>query len=711
MKKIFKSLIVSLCLVILPGKCVYSEGTKQIVPANHSDAKGQLCINKYRNDFAFYDAAPDFRLNISIADPTEVVRFGFGKVLDANNIQSNLFYRIKGPAGYISAEFTVPSSGAGFIDSYAAAVAGPFTGGYAYLEFKPATAGDYYMEFFYPGAGSDIRRSLEYFDITVVNASGNAVDGRVWSKAWHFWSAKDSYSDNERFYGKMMILSDDSIVTQVDCNGFRGGRFSISSNMTGCYQTGVLSTDRMSRTDFHTYPKYKVFLNDPDNTLFPTQKLPSGVIAPVNIVPDCKTGGGKFGIKVDKDCSIKLSIKLNPLAGNTSDEVQIIGTAKANPGGDGYNYIYWDGNDNIGRPVANGSSLAYTVANLSGLTHLPIFDIENNDYGFIVKQIRPAGGQLKIYWDDSSVGGTTNESVGCISSSGCHSWSEAVGNNNTMNSWWFVSGSETVSIPFVTTRQPGSVFITGSNVHCAGQGSLEFSVNDEPNSTDYTWSYSGAGVAINTSGLTAKLTFSQNAVADTLKVKGRNTTCNDGPSGSRPILIEPLPVVTLASFPDICFTAPGFPLAGGKPEGGSYFVKGVQSDSLFPYKLPEGEYAVSYLFTSPAGCSNSDTSYILLYNTPDCEGTIFFPDAFTPNSDLVNDSFRPVVENIYSFNMFIYNRWGQLMYSTKDVSEGWDGKYLGVQCPQGAYSYYAIYSPSLRTDGLKTCRGMFSLIR
>ncbi len=709
MKEILKSLVAALCLVILPGILVYSEGTKQIMPA--SDTKGQLCINRYRNDFAFYDAAPEFRLNISIADPSEVIRFGFGKILDENAVQSDLSYRIKGPLGYISPESSVPASGSGFISSYASAVAGPFPGGYPYLEFKPVVAGDYYIEFYYPDANADIRRNIEYFDITVVDASGSAVDGRVWSKAWHFWSAKDNYSSYEKFYGKMMILSDDSIVTQVDCNGFRGGRFSISSNMTGCYQTGVLSTDRLSRTGFHTYPQYKIFLNEPDIKLFPTQKLSSGIIAPVTISTDCKTGGAVFGIKVDRDCVIKLSIKLNASSVGNSDEVSIIEAVKANPGGNGYNLIPWNGNDNSGKQVANGTSLTYTVTNLSGITHLPMFDIENNDYGFIVKQIRPAGGQLKIYWDDYSVGGITNSAAGCNSTNGCHSWSNDFGDAKTINSWWFVSGSETTAIPFVVKRTSGVVLITGSNVHCVGPGRLEFSVTDEQNSTGYKWTYQGTGVTIDAKGLTAKLNFSASASADTLRVRGYNITCGDGPENSLKIIIAPLPTVNLATFPDFCYTAPGFGLTGGLPVAGKYFVDGAEADSLYPYKRPEGFYAITYLYTNAIGCSNTDTASIHLYNSPDCEGTIFFPDAFSPNSDLANDTFRPVVENIFNFTMYIYNKWGQLMYSTKEVAKGWDGKYKDAECPTGSYTYEAIYAPSLRIDEYKTKRGMFTLIR
>jgi len=711
MKEIIKSLVAALCLVVLPGILAYSEGTRQIMPT--ANAGGQLCINKYRNDFAFYDGSPDFRLNISVADLSEVIRFGFGNVLSSD--PSVLYYRLKEPGGAVVAgSVPVPSAGKGHISSYTEAVTGPFPGGYDYLEYQPATTGNYYLEFYYSNVNSDNNRHyLEFFDITVVNAATNPVEGRLWSKAWQFWSPGNGTTDNDRFYGKMMVLSDDSIVTQVDCNGFRGGSFSFSSNMTGCSTTGNLFNDRMSTTGFNTYPQYKVFLNNPDSNLYPTQTVTSGIILPVTVTTNCTTGGAEFGIIVEKDETIKLLIQVNPSPGADPQDVQIIANVKANPGGTGYNYITWDGLDNFGKPVANATSLDFSVTNLSGLTHLPIYDIENNDYGFIVSQVRPPGGKLKIYWDDSRIpGGTPNSSAGCVSTNGCHTWNNDFGNNNTINSWWFVSGTEISSTPFITKKLSGTVSLTGNVAHCEGTtDSLVFSIAAEPNSSSYAWTYSGTGVKIDASELTAKLVFSPASTPGAISVRGHNDICGNGPLSSLPVPFEPLPNVTIIAYPDICYTATGFGLTGGKPEGGTYFVDGAKSDSIYPYKMPEGVYAISYFYSSPVGCSNSDSTSVLLFNSPDCEGTIFFPDAFSPNSDSVNDNFRPVVKNIFSFTMHIYNRWGQLMYSTQDVNKGWDGKYQGVQCPTGSYSYEAVYTLSLRTDEYKTKKGMFTLIR
>jgi gliding motility-associated-like protein len=161
----------------------------------------------------------------------------------------------------------------------------------------------------------------------------------------------------------------------------------------------------------------------------------------------------------------------------------------------------------------------------------------------------------------------------------------------------------------------------------------------------------------------------------------------------------------------MCYTLPGLQLSGGTPAGGVYYLNGIQTDSIYPYKMAEGVYPVSYHYTAPTGCSNSDSAKLRLYSDPSCEGTVFFPNAFTPGNDSVNNLFRPVVKNIYSFTMHIYSRWGQLIYTTNDVAAGWNGKLNGADSPIGLYTFEATYAPSLRTDEFRTRRGVFSLIR
>ena len=88
----------------------------------------------------------------------------------------------------------------------------------------------------------------------------------------------------------------------------------------------------------------------------------------------------------------------------------------------------------------------------------------------------------------------------------------------------------------------------------------------------------------------------------------------------------------------------------------------------------------------------------MLIGGPACEGTAYFPTAFSPGSDTINDTFKPVAKNIYSFTMNIFNRWGQLIYTTNNVSQGWDGTFRGEDCPIGVYTFEENYAPSLRND-------------
>jgi gliding motility-associated-like protein len=68
---------------------------------------------------------------------------------------------------------------------------------------------------------------------------------------------------------------------------------------------------------------------------------------------------------------------------------------------------------------------------------------------------------------------------------------------------------------------------------------------------------------------------------------------------------------------------------------------------------------------------------------------LFYPTAFTPNGDNLNDIFNVYGQYITSFEMDIFNRWGELMFTTTDLSVGWDGKFKGNLMPEGTYTFVA----------------------
>lgn len=111
--------------------------------------------------------------------------------------------------------------------------------------------------------------------------------------------------------------------------------------------------------------------------------------------------------------------------------------------------------------------------------------------------------------------------------------------------------------------------------------------------------------------------------------------------------------------------------------------------------------------TTPQGCTGSDALTVKVYKTgPD----IFMANAFTPNGDGHNDIFRPILVGITQLNFFrVYNRWGQLVFSTTEPEKGWDGSLRGMKQEAGTYVYMAQGIDYLGKSHFK--KGTFILIR
>ncbi len=91
--------------------------------------------------------------------------------------------------------------------------------------------------------------------------------------------------------------------------------------------------------------------------------------------------------------------------------------------------------------------------------------------------------------------------------------------------------------------------------------------------------------------------------------------------------------------------------------------------------------------TIPETCYGEDEIVVRLFKTdPD----IFVPSGFTPNNDGKNDILKPIPVGISKLEFFsIYNRWGQLIFTTSEIGKGWNGLLGDAQQPSGTYVYMA----------------------
>ena len=106
-------------------------------------------------------------------------------------------------------------------------------------------------------------------------------------------------------------------------------------------------------------------------------------------------------------------------------------------------------------------------------------------------------------------------------------------------------------------------------------------------------------------------------------------------------------------------------------------------NALQPLVNPSADAAYTLQVTSGDGCGTAtDSVKVHVYKG------IYVPNAFSPNNDGLNDVWNIPALNIYSnYQMLVFNRWGNVVYSSKDISHPWDGTYKGKPQPAGIYPY------------------------
>lgn len=92
--------------------------------------------------------------------------------------------------------------------------------------------------------------------------------------------------------------------------------------------------------------------------------------------------------------------------------------------------------------------------------------------------------------------------------------------------------------------------------------------------------------------------------------------------------------------------------------------------------------------TDDAGCVQTDTIHLLVREVLCDEPYVFVPNAFTPNGDGKNDVLRVRSDIVVSLNFQIFDRWGEKVFETDSMEDGWDGTFRGEPCEPGVYDYY-----------------------
>lgn len=108
------------------------------------------------------------------------------------------------------------------------------------------------------------------------------------------------------------------------------------------------------------------------------------------------------------------------------------------------------------------------------------------------------------------------------------------------------------------------------------------------------------------------------------------------------------------------------------------------TDCPNPIATPTKDTWYAVTLTTPAGCKITDSVFVKFKIK--C-GDIFIPTIFSPNGDGANDVFKVYSRCLHKMQLTIYDRWGNKVFYSDDITEGWDGTFQGKMMNTGTYVY------------------------
>lgn len=264
--------------------------------------------------------------------------------------------------------------------------------------------------------------------------------------------------------------------------------------------------------------------------------------------------------------------------------------------------------------------------------------------------------------------------------------------NGCTNSFTFTA---IVQFPITASAGGTAEFCAGESVQLSATGGI-----------NYQWSPSTALSADNLANPIASpttttlytVTVSNNCFSDTASVL---------------VTVNPLPIVnagpdaTINVGETIVLNGIAQSAAGGLQYSWSPPTGLSSTDTLTPVASPLATTVYTLVTTDANGCSASDEIQLEVTNIFE----ILVPNAFSPNNDGINDNIGIAhtrgVKELVAFR--IYNRWGQMIFDTKEVNARWDGTFKGTPQELGVYVYYIEAQTFLNTRYVH--QGNITLIR
>jgi gliding motility-associated-like protein len=318
----------------------------------------------------------------------------------------------------------------------------------------------------------------------------------------------------------------------------------------------------------------------------------------------------------------------------------------------------------------------------------------------------------------------------------------------SINSWKFGDGTtSSVRNPFHQFAAPGNYqiqLITTTNFGCADTLVKTITIHDIPkidffasdtagcpsfctkfqsivlpgsdSVTAWTWLFNSGDDA---SGSSVQYCYTRNGKYSPMLIAVSNHACLDTVTKPLYIHVYPRPKAAFSVNPGIITTyQPSIQInntSSADVTNWWWHFGDTKTDSgagpiIHNYSVTGDEYMVWLEVKNNFGCIDSTSLH--LFVRPESE--VYIANAFTPNGDGRNETFRPFCSGVYEladFEMDIYDRWGARLLKTNDLAKGWDGTYNGTICQEDVYVYDIFFTNKADGSFLYKMRGRVTLIR
>ena len=459
------------------------------------------------------------------------------------------------------------------------------------------------------------------------------------------------------------VLSVSSSTIAVVCNGQNNGTINVTaSGGVGPYQYSVNGGPWQTGSSFQVSAgSYTVNIRDSNNcTASSTTSVsePSRLVANATLT-NATCDGGNDG-----------SITVNASGGNS-------------------NYQY---------SLNGGSFQSSNIFNVApGLYTITVRDALSCSFSFDTTVILTSNLQLSPQ-TDPTICESKSVQLQLNSNATVYSWQPSTGLSST-------TVSNPVASPVVTTQY----IVTATLGQCSLNDTVIVNVNPAPvpdagapGLICYGQSYQLQGSGGTTFTWTPTVFLNDPNIADPVASPTKTTTYNlsvidaNGCNSlvTDDVTVEVTPPIKVSTFPYDTVGYPGdtFRIVATSiaPDYTWTPAQGLSDPNIPNPVVTVGNIGSDMVYkvtaSNSAGCKGEGYVRLRVYQGPE----IYIPTAFSPNQDGKNDKFTPFPVGIKKINYFkVFNRWGQLIFSTTSLNEGWDGTFAGKEQPSGVYVWMA----------------------